>query len=136
MITEIISSKPQVLPIEINQEGTSLKDKAQVASNLGIQPLIYYQGMLIPHNDLSKLEIYNDEFVPRISITFSDQTGIIKDRGFPVDNSIISVFIKSTRDDVLKPIRMDFKITNFNPNIDHNGGIYFDIDGVINLDFL
>lgn len=136
MISEIIASKPQVLPIEINQEGTSLKDKAQVASNLGVQPLVYYQGMLIPHNDLNKLEIYNTEFVPKLSMRFTDQTGIIKDRGFPVDNSIISIFIKSTRDDVLKPIRMDFKITNFNPNIDHNGGIHFDIEGVVNLDFL
>lgn len=136
MISEIIDSKPQVLPIEINQEGTSLKDKAQVASNLGVQPLVYYQGMLIPHNDLNKLEIYNTEFVPKLSMRFTDQTGIIKDRGFPVDNSIISIFIKSTRDDVLKPIRMDFKITNFNPSIDHNGGIHFDIDGVVNLDFL
>jgi len=102
----------------------------------GKYPFISYKGMPIESDSISKLKLYNNKFLPYLEMVFVDKTGRIQDDYFPLDDSIISLFLRSHTVKKL-PIRMDFKITSFSmskktdyENQEYTVGAELNIDGL------
>ena len=110
----------------------------EAANDIGRTPLIKIGGHIIEGSSIIYLNLYNDQFLPRISMRFKDTTNRLLDALFPIDNTLVKTFIQSSNDELM-PIRMDFKITKFNP-IKSKGGdnndILIDLEGILNVDNL
>lgn len=99
-------------------------------------PYVYIDGVIIEQTNIIKLNLNNDFLIPYIEMSFYDPTNKLIDENYPLDDSIISVFKGSETDDFM-PIKMDFKITDFNTSkkIDSNT-IIFSLKAVPNVDDL
>lgn len=107
-------------------------DKAhqnEIVTSLGNFPFIWYNSYQIDYEDIVYFTLFTDS-IPMFNITFRDSLNLMRDKGFPLDDSIITLYI-SSRSDQLKPVHMDFKITNF-----HVSGENSVISGVLNIDNL
>ncbi len=121
---------PKISPSEIisDIENISFKDKKNLAKSLGFVPFVWYNGFQISHEDISRLSIRYQDTLPVLSMVFEDTFGIMKQDGFPLDDSIITVFINS-RSKLLRSIKMDFKILSFK---DFGSSLY-SIEGSCNI---
>jgi predicted chitinase len=122
--------KPTIKPIDIKLEAefTNKRQRKDFLVGMGTAPVIYYNGIHIEYRDVSNFELYHESILPAIKMTFSDRNGIFRDKGFPLDDTIISIFIYS-RSKRLRSIRMDFKVTQFRDF----GGNQFSLNGVCNI---
>lgn len=120
-----------------NQDGLSLETSV---NELGkAEPYITFAGGLnIEFRDILEMKLFNNKFLPWIQMKFRDKTAAAFDDVFPLDNQIVSVFIRSTSEDYW-PIRMDFKIIDFNPNKTKKGDnldIIYELTGVLDVNYL
>lgn len=127
-LTQVFSPTIKPLEISLDAQYTSKRIKKNFLTGMGTAPVIYYNGIHIEYKDVQSFELYHEGILPAMKISFTDRNGIFKDKGFPTDDSIISVFIYS-RSKKLRSIRMDFKISNFRDM----GPNEFMINGVVNL---
>jgi len=104
------------------------------ASDVGRYPYLQIGGLVIQTNDTTKIVLYNDQFLPKIEVYFKDPTSKLLDPLFPIDDEIISLFIKSSSE-LLMPVRMDFKITEFNI-IKTDNDINYVLTGLLNVNYL
>jgi len=127
-LTQVFS--PTIKPIEISldAESTSKRQKKNFLTGMGTAPVIYYNGIHIEYKDVQSFELYHEGILPAMKMSFADRNGVFKDKGFPTDDSIISIFIYS-RSKKLRSIRMDFKISSFKDL----GPNEFMMNGVVNL---
>jgi predicted chitinase len=102
----------------------------EVASNLGNFPFVYYGSYQIEVQSIFYFSIYYVNSFPHISMTFYDTLNLMKDKGMPLDDTKIKVFI-NPRSSQLKEILLQFKITSFSVNDSK-----YTIDGVIDADLL
>jgi len=113
MIKVIHRPKITVKPIELvyNENATddALKFNTEV---LGRFPLLYFNNLPLDINDIEYFKLSNDEFFPHFEMVFKDSSNQLKEDLYPMDNTILSVFIKA-RSEYLMPVRMDFKVTDF-----------------------
>ena len=136
----VVYDRPQITVKEIKIQ---LPDSANVnvdeqANDIGRLPYIEIGKQVIEGNQIMVLSLYNDQFLPRITMRFKDSSGLLLDPLFPTDNSILKAFIQSSNDDLM-PIRMDFKITEFKPVKDKGGDnndVVFELSGILNVDYL
>lgn len=136
MIKFILEPKLSLRPITFDVTGMDNTTKNMSADNLGFFPLVYYNGYQIYENDILYFSISNNSFMPTLLIEFTDRNHVIDDQGHPIDDTIISIYIKSSRPKVLMPIRLDFKISSFRPIMNENQTVTYTITGVINIDNL
>jgi len=101
--------------------------KKEYSESFGNFPVLWYNGSQIDYADIISLELYYQDNLPTLKAKFKDTVGGMKDRGTPLDDSLISLFI-NPRTKFLKPIHMDFKIAEFS-----NDNDIYDITGVINV---
>lgn len=88
-------------------------DKAQeVTSTLGYKPFVWYNGIQIDDQYISSLTLFSTGLIPRLSIVFTDQYGIMTETAFPLDDTKIKIFI-NPKSPGLKEIMMEFKIESF-----------------------
>ena len=99
--------KPRPIKINVGEGFTQ-----EYADGLGHIPFIWYGAYPIEPGDLKFFELSIIDGLPTMKATFDDTITIMRDRAFPLDDSRISLFI-NPRSDLLKPIHMDFKITEF-----------------------
>jgi len=113
------------------------EDIKRQTDDLSKYPVVYLNGVMIEPQNVSKLILYNDEFVPKITIEFSDPSNYLLDEKFPPDNSVISFFKDSTNSSFMG-IKMDFKVTDFTviKGAKNNDQITYAIDGLLNVDEL
>jgi len=72
-------------------------------------------GTTIDPSSIINIKLFNNKFLPEISMSCEDELGNLIDEFFPFDyDTILSIFVKSTSEETL-PIRMDFRITEYNP---------------------
>ena len=72
-------------------------------------------GTTIDPSNIINIKLFNNKFLPEITMTCEDELGNLIDDFFPFDyDTILSIFVKSTIEDTM-PIRMDFRITEYNP---------------------
>lgn len=93
--------------------------KRDAVESASISPVLSYYGLQIPLSNIRKLEFYNNGFSPTLFASFVDTTNIMVDRGYPTDDSYITVYIPSNSRTV-RPIQMNFKILQF--NVTDSGG--------------
>lgn len=130
---------------ESNSDGASTHLKQFHGSSLaeiGKEPLLWYNGILIPHTNISSFSLDTNGFFPRLQVYFYDQTNEMISGGFAMDNTIISLYIDSRTKDsgqspALRSIRMDFKVIDF--GYIEEEGLFFvqgipDVDGLYNQD--
>lgn len=105
---------PKISPTEISMDisGFSPKDSESISKGMGFIPFIWYNGIQISYSDISSFTLKYQDAIPIINIIFKDTFGIMREDGFPMDDSIITVFINS-RSKSLRSIKMDFKILSF-----------------------
>jgi hypothetical protein len=107
-------------------------------ADIGKNPLVWYNGIVIPESYIESFYLNSDNFFPTLQIYFSDETSEMINTAFAQDNTTISIFIDSRTKDsgnamVLKPIRMDFKLVDFAYIEEDN--LYY-IQGVPDIDGL
>lgn len=124
--------------VKKSKEGLPEKNDDDIGRNvddLSKYPVVYLNNVMIESTNISKLYLFNDEFLPKLRLEFSDPTNKLLDENFPIDNSIISIFKDSTNTTFMG-IKMDFKVTDFTiikgtKTTEH---ITFRIDGALNVD--
>ena len=137
MIEVKTRAKIKLQDLNINYNKSSSKDGIDLqVSAMGRIPMVVIKGVVISEQDLIDFKIDNTTFIPTVSVTFKDFTNQLMDPLFPLDNEILSVFIKSSSEYVM-PIRMDFKILTFKPNkykSGRNNEILIHVYGSLNVD--
>ena len=125
--------------IEINIEPTNEDEKMEEHSrDIGRYPYVMIGNLNISPNDFVSFKLYNNKFLPKIELQFRDGSYKMIDPLFPIDNSKLSLFIRSNSE-TLMPVRMDFKITEFNPIKSKDGDnqdIVFSLVGILDVDYL
>lgn len=127
-LTQIFEPTIKPSRISLDAQTTNKRQRKDFLTGLGTAPMVYYNGIHIEYKDISYFELYHEGILPAIKITFGDRNGIFKDKGFPVDDTIISIFLYS-RSKRLRSINMDFKISNFKDL----GQNEFMIMGIVNI---
>lgn len=125
-------------PINIPYQKDISDDKAQIfVDKIGQYPFVFFGGLILEYQYFIDFKLFNDDFLPRLEMKFKDLSYKMIDPLFPLDDSVISVFIKSS-DENLRPIRMDFKIVEFNPikNNINNEDITYSLVGYLNVNKL
>lgn len=107
--------------------GKSKSHANEIKSTLGYLPFVSYNGIQIEPRYIKSFGMSVQELLPTVSITFEDQYGLMNDRGTPLDDSKITVFI-SSRSPALKSIFMRFKITSFS-----NMGNTYVLNGICDI---
>lgn len=127
MISDVIKPTISVKQIELQPYRKDINQTAQDYWNeryglkineIGKDPLLWYNGIYIPPYLIDSFYLTSNDFLPSIQVYFKDETAEMINSGFAMDNTIISLYIDSrTKDDsgspALRPIRMDFKITDY-----------------------
>ena len=104
------------------------------ALDIGRYPYIVIKGLVLPTDFTTKIVLHNDQFIPKIEIFFKEPTFKLIDPLFPIDDEIISLFIQSSSESLM-PVRMDFKITEFNAVVTEDDMNYV-ITGLLNVNYL
>ena len=107
----------------------------EYAETLGLYPYLQIGNIVIQTNDTIKIILYNNHFLPKVEVHFKDPTFRLIDPLFPTDNEILSIFIQSNSE-ILMPVRMDFKIIEFNVNknkSDDNQELTYVLIGILNV---
>jgi predicted chitinase len=123
--------EPTIKPKTIKYDLPPQKDQQQeIAQSLGNIPLVWYNSYQIEAQNISYFQLNTTNNLPTIKLSFTDPLNLMKDKGFPLDDTKISIFINS-RSEQLKPIHMDFKIVKFNLD-----GASFNLTGVVDVNGL
>lgn len=94
----------------------SPKGAMGVESSAGSKsPYVMINGAQV--TDIDMLIVYETEILPKIKIMFKDSLGALSGPNYPRNNPILSLYIKVSGN-ALKPIRMDFLITNIKSDQD------------------
>lgn len=84
----------------------------EVASNIGNLPIVFYGSYQIDIKDIYFLTLYYNGNMPSIKLSFYDTLNLMIDKGHPLDDSKLKLFI-NPRSSQLNDILMQFKITSF-----------------------
>jgi len=140
MIT--VKDRPSIKLKDINfdlvKEGNKSTKMDEFSKDIGRVPYLEIGNLNIQSDQMILLELYNDQFLPRVYVQFRDTSGQLIDPLFPIDDTILKVFIQPDSE-VLMPIRMDFKITDINPIKSKSGDNYdiiFGLSGILSVDYL
>jgi predicted chitinase/LAS superfamily LD-carboxypeptidase LdcB len=122
--------KPTIQPTEISFdiEGVSKNDKEKISREAGYQPFIWYNGVQISHQDVHKFNLSHRGILPSLEVTFYDSWGVLREDGFPHDDTLLTVYLNSKSLN-LRSIHMDFKILEFKDN----GNSNYTLTGICNI---
>lgn len=132
------SIKLKEIDFQLVQEGNKKSKIEEFSKDIGRYPYVEIGKLSVQNDQMIILQLFNDQFLPRIYIQFRDTSGQLIDPVFPIDDTILKVFIQADSD-ILMPIRMDFKITDINPIKSKPGDNYdviFGLSGILNVDYL
>jgi len=86
-----------------------------------------YPAIRINEYDFYKHEILSfrlsiETFLPTMTVTVSDSKGVFSQSQYPKDGDVVQLYIRSSDEEVFKPIRMDFDIINVDaPPVSNTG---------------
>jgi hypothetical protein len=135
MIVQKLKAKLPLKDITINLGDMSEKERQDYVGDMAQKPLIYFNGLHIQENDLKMVKIHSFNFLPTIEMNFTDKTGTLDDKSYPLDNSLVSFFVDS-KSEVYKEVRLDFKVQKFDVLKRRGGSTTFTLTGVLNCDYL
>lgn len=116
MIGNISNPRVSVKEIQIPNDNSGMVSSEQ--KTWGYNPLLWYNGIIINENYIDFFELNTTSFLPQLKVIFKDQTYLMGNQAFSLDNTIISLYMDSRTKDsggsnTLRPIRMDFKIIDY-----------------------
>lgn len=136
MINVIERPNIKIQDIEFNLGPKDDNGKIDMISNdIGRLPHVEIGTNIIDSSSIILLQLFNDQFLPRLNMKFKDRGGELIDALLPIDDNIIKIFIQSSNDNLM-PIRIDFKITQIKPTKDKSGdnmNIIFELDGIMDV---
>lgn len=140
MITVLDRPTIKLIDIEIDLEKDLVEDEKmeEHGKDVGKYPYVMIGSLNISPNDFVSFKLFNNKFLPKIELQFRDNTYKMIDPLFPVENSKLSLFIRSSSE-MLMPVRMDFKITQFNPIKNKDGDaqdLILSLTGILDVDYL
>jgi hypothetical protein len=109
--------------------------RQEYQNTIGYSPVVYYNGYHVQPEDVKNLVLDNTGFYPEVHLIMKDSMNIMSDKAFPLDNTIITIFI-NPRADEFEPIHCDFKITTFEIIKRDGDSNLIMLDGVLNVDYL
>lgn len=98
-------------------------------------PFIQINGMKFSGFDIENFILDTSGFIPRLSVSLKEKSGLFASKSFPVDGDLVQLYIKSNNKD-FKPIRQDFRVLEVSAGVslDDKGEINtFSIDAILNL---
>lgn len=129
-LSNIFPPTIKVEPIKIKNKGESEKYIKEWASDIGTRPFIWYNSYQIDDKDIEYFALYHDGLLPTLTLSFKDSLNMMKDKGFPLDDTKIKIFL-SSRTKNIRHILLEFKIASFSVNED-----MYTIKGVLNVNGL
>lgn len=120
---------PQNISIDVNE--LNRVDQEKVRQDLGFAPFIWYSDIQIEYKDIKSFTLKYDNSLPTMSLLFSDSFGIMRKKGLPADDTLITIFFNS-RSKNLRSIKIDFKVYSYT---DLRNGSY-SINGIIDIPLL
>lgn len=129
-LTNVFPPTIKVEPIKFEHKSESKKYIKEWSSTVGTRPFVWYNSYQIDDGDIEYFALYNDGILPALTLTFRDTQNLMRDKGFPLDDTKIKIFL-SSRTKNIKHILLEFKIKNF--SID---GETLTIIGVLNVNGL
>ena len=121
--------------VKLTTNGMSDNVKEEYKNSIGYSPVVYYNGYHIQQDDIKNMSLDNTGLYPTLSITMKDSLNLMGDKTFPLDNTLITVFI-NPRADEFEPIHCDFKITRFEIVKRESTSNTIHLEGVLNVDYL
>lgn len=101
-----------------------------------LEPVVQIGKVKLTKHTLKSLSIWQDDLIPRISLTIVDNGYIFTSRGYPLSNIIVSVFIQSPLKK-LKSMAADFLITSISSMpIPNSTSIMYTLSGELNVPYL
>ena len=121
----LIRSTPKITPTKISvQDIDSPKDangnlvfspdlsQAGYAARKGsATPIIIIGGSRIPEESIKSMTVWQEDLLPKISITITDTESVFGAGAYPIANILASVFVKS-QNQALKSLSADYLITS------------------------
>lgn len=108
-LADVFSSTSDKIPEGKPKEITGHQEQNSLGTDY---PLVSINNYVIKLEELDTFRIDCTEFIPRIFISFDMlNTTAFKTQSMPKDGDIINVFIRA-KNDVFKPVRNDYVITN------------------------
>ena len=121
--------KPTISPTNIQFDiEASGNDKGKIAKQAGYMPFVWYNGVQISYQDILKFNLYHRGMLPVIEVTVVDSWGVLREDGFPHDDTNVSIYLNSKSLN-LRSINMDFKVLDFK---DAGNNTYI-ISGICNI---
>lgn len=109
IISQIDKPSINLEPITLDTTGDNILTE-DIKTAIGFTPFLWYNGYQIQENYIKRLELYYEDYVPKISVSFIDSMDILKTpRYAPTVNTRIELFM-SSNSDFLKSIHLRFKI--------------------------
>jgi hypothetical protein len=109
IITQIIQPTIKLPPIKFDATESN-EDNQEIGFGLGFTPFFWYNAVSIPATDISSLEIYYDDFLPKCKVVLKDTFGLLQsDDTMPTNDTSFEVFLNSGSS-ILKSIHMRFKL--------------------------
>ena len=91
---------------------TERENNANIQTATGlIAPYVEIDNYIVPQNKLVSLSINQNGFLPELTLSVIDNSGVFSGMYFPRTNPILKLYIKSLSP-AIKPIRSDYLITN------------------------
>ena len=137
-VIERPSIKLKTIEFDLVKDGNKNTKIEEFSKDIGRTPYIEIGKLTVQGDQIILLQLFNDQFLPRIYIQFRDTSGQLIDPLFPIDDTILKLFIQADSD-VLMPTRMDFKITDINPIKSKDGDNYdiiFGLSGILDVNYL
>ena len=115
MITQVTKPNKDKLKLSdvsistVNLAPDQAQRKINIAQNM---PTVYYYGVELVAQNINKLIIDNNKFMPLCYVSYSDSYSLLHDIGFPADDAKVTIVIPSN-DPSLGNIFMEFKIQKY-----------------------
>lgn len=96
------------------------------------------KGTTLDPKDVIYIKLHNSKFLPEIELYCDDSKGILFNDMYPFDHdTLLCIFVKTSSDNLF-PIRMDFRVTEYETiKSDDNRDIFkYLIKGILNVDNL
>lgn len=131
-----IKDKLKITDVTIDLKNNGIdtaKFKELIAQNL---PIVYYYGIQLQSNNIKKLIVDSNKYMPLCYVCYIDEQNIMHDIGFPADNAKMTVILPSSSEG-LSNIFMDFKIQKYNVELMRNSNVKkIHIWGICSIDNL
>ena len=78
----------------------------------GVYPMIQIKSNKVMQEDIVSMRLECDAFVPSMTLTIADSAGKLNDLEYPLDGTVVSLYIRPRPIDEYRPVRIDFDIIN------------------------